>query len=507
LERQGQLAPEQETLSSDVNQNVQTLRAIYSNCADIVFRSFNIGGRLPAFLIYIEGLSNLDLIDQHVLAPLMHEEPAEAVNIQTMLEQKIAVAGVKEVATFTACLEQISAGNPIILVATYPQGISLGLAKAEKRSIKEPTAESVVRGPREGFIEVLAVNVSMLRRRIRSPELKIQSMTIGRITQTGVAIAYIEGLADGQLIQEVTNRLKRIDIDGVVESAYIEELIEDHPVSAFPQMMNTERPDVVTANLLEGRVAILIDGTPFALIVPVTFYSLLQAPEDYYERYVFATAIRWLRYGFLLIALLLPSIYVAILSFHQEMIPTALIFSVAKSREDIPFPVLVEAFIMEVTFEALREAGVRLPKQVGAAVSIVGALVIGQAAVSAGIVSAPMVMVVAITGIASFMIPRYNAGISLRMLRFPIMLFAGMLGLLGIMLAVIVIIIHMSTLRSFGVPYLTPLAPAKRKEIRDVLLRTPLWQHPTRPHLTGAYDKFRQAPGQGPDPAKGTDKG
>jgi spore germination protein KA len=288
-----------------------------------------------------------------------------------------------------------------------------------------------------------------------------------------------------------------------LESGYIEELIEDNSYSPFPQLVNTERPDVAAANLLEGRVVILVDGTPFVLIAPISFFSLLQSPEDYYQRYMISSIIRILRFVFMVLSLLLPSLYVAVLTYHQEMVPTALLISVASSRESVPFPALVEALMMEVTFEALREAGVRLPKQVGAAVSIVGALVIGQAAVQAGLVSAPMVIVVAITGVSSFMVPHYTQGIALRMLRFPIILLAGTLGLLGVMLGVITIVVHLCTLRSFGIPYLTPIAPVKGRELKDALIRAPWWKMDTRPHLTGEFNSYRQSPSQKPNSSKG----
>jgi hypothetical protein len=261
---------------------------------------------------------------------------------------------------------------------------------------------------------------------------------------------------------------------------------------------------VAAASLLEGRVAILQDGTPFVLIVPISFYSLLQSNEDYYQRSLISTATRWLRYIFLLISLLLPSFYVAILTFHQEMLPTTLLITIAASREMVPFPALVEALFMEFVFEALREAGLRLPKQAGSAVSIVGALVIGQAAVQAGLVSAPLIMVVALTGIASFTIPRYIAGMALRMLRFPMILLAGTLGLLGIMLGLFIILTHMATLRSFGVPYLSPMAPIQGGEIKDVLVRAPWWKLNTRPRLTGTDNNIkRQGPDQKPNPDQG----
>jgi hypothetical protein len=501
-----QESPPQDTLSANLDENVQALHTIYTDCPDVVFRSFSIGGKTMAMLLYIEGLSNRDSIEHYVLSPLMQEASAEFGDLRRILEQRIPVSNVKTIMTFTDCIEQISAGSPVILIDQQSSGLSLSMAMMEKRAIEEPSAEPVVRGPREGFTETLSVNISLLRRRLRSPKLKMQQIKIGRYTQTEVVLAYIEGIADPTLIEEAGNRLRRIDIDGVLESSYIEELIEDNSFSLFPQVLNTERPDVALAYLLEGHVVILVNGTPSVLIAPITIYSLLQSAEDYYQRFLYSTAIRWLRYGALVISLLLPSLYVAVLSFHQEMVPTSLFYSIAKSREEIPFPVVVEALIMEVTFEALREAGVRLPKQVGAAVSIVGALVIGQAAVSAGIVSAPMVMVVAITGISSFMIPRYSAGIALRLLRFPIMLLAGMLGLLGIMLGVTAIIVHMCTLRSFGVPYLSPLGPMKGQDMKDVLMRGPLWMLNKRPHLTGGKgNTYRQSPGQRPGPAKGKD--
>jgi len=494
-----------DALSSSLEDNLEKLKSIYSNCADVIFRPFLIGHSSKAALIYIQGLSDYEEIDDSVLSPLMEQTSTVPANVKAIIEEKLTISGVKEVHTIKEAVEQISSGNPVVLVDQNSIGIAVGLAKWEKRSIEEPTAESVVRGPREGFIETLMINTSMLRRKIKSPNLKMKSLNIGKETKTQVMIAYIEGIVDRTLIEEITNRLKRIDIDGVLESGYIEEFIEDHPYSPFPQVLTTERPDVAAANLLEGRAAILIDGTPFALIVPVTLYSLLQSPEDYYERFLIGTMLRWLRYVFLLIALTLPSFYVAILTFHQEMVPTTLLLTVAKSREEVPFPALVEALIMEITFEVLREAGLRLPKQVGSAVSIVGALVIGDAAVNSGLVSAPMVMVVAITGIASFSIPRYNAAIAFRMLRFPMIFLAGTLGLLGIMLGLIAIIVHLSTMRSFGVPYLSPMAPMDASAMKDSLLRLPIWAFRRRPHFTGKYNKNRQAPRQKPSANKGTE--
>ncbi|WP_338472919.1 spore germination protein [Niallia sp. XMNu-256] len=492
-------------LHSELNKNIDILKSAYKDCSDVVFREFNIGSSMKAVLLYIDGLANTEAIDQLVLASLNQMKNQEQRVTFEIIKNQISVTDVKDFTSINDVFKQVSIGNSIILIENETKGISIGLSKFEKRSIAEPEAEPVIRGPREGFIETVRVNTSLLRRRIRHPLLKMKQMDIGGYTETQVVVAYIEGIADNELVDEVMSRIKRIKIDGILESGYIEELIVDHPYSPFPQVLTTERPDVAASSLLEGRVVILIDGTPITLIAPCTFASLLQAPEDYYNHFYISTLIRWLRYLFLFIALLAPSAYVAILTFHQEMLPTTLLLTIAQSREQIPFPALVEAFIMEVTFEALREAGVRLPKQVGAAVSIVGALVIGQAATAAGLVSQPMVMVVAITGIASFLLPRYATGISIRILRFPIMILAGMLGLLGVMLGITSIVAHMCTLKSFGVPYFNPIAPLKMQNLKDVLIRAPWSAMETRPEFFSkdAGHLRRQSSHLKPGPSKG----
>lgn len=501
--QQSQINEQYVPLSPDVDENIKFLRSMYQNCFDVTFRTFLINGQIKAVLVYIEGLSSMEEVENYVLAPLMAETANGVHSPRELLEKKIHISKIKEIKTVADCIENISIGNPVILIEQEIIGISLGLAKWEKRSIEEPQSEGVLRGPREGFVETLGINTSLLRRKIKTSNFKMKSMKIGSLTETNLVIAYIEGLADPTLIEEVEKRLLRIDIDSVLESGYIEELIEDNSFSPFPQLVNTERPDIAAANLLEGRVVILVDGTPFVLIAPISFITLLQSPEDYYQRFLISSLIRLLRFVFMAFSLLLPSLYVAVLTYHQEMVPTALLISMASSRESVPFPALVEALMMEIVFEALRESGVRLPKQVGAAVSIVGALVIGQAAVQAGLVSAPMVIVVAITGIASFLVPHYTQGIALRMLRFPIIFLAGSLGLLGVILGVIAIVVHLCGLRSFGVPYLTPIAPLKGLDLKDTLIRAPWWKMNTRPHLSDEFIKYRQSSEQKTNPDKG----
>ncbi|MBA2939855.1 spore germination protein [Paenibacillus sp. CGMCC 1.16610] len=466
----------QQKLFPNMQQNEDMFHSLYANCSDIVYRTFLISGSIKALLVFIDGLSNCERIEDYVIDPLMRGEHGAFENIAQLVSSKIPVSQTTEVTTFAQCIEHLSLGCPILLWDNEAYGAALNLASWEKRGIEEPAAEAGIRGPREGFTETLRTNTSQIRRIIKSHLLRTETLKIGEYTRTNIIIAYIDGVVDTSLVEEVRSRLSNIQIDGILESEYIEEMIEDQPYSPFPQLLSTERPDVVCSCLLEGRIAILTEGTPFVLVAPITLFSLFQSHEDYYQRFIISTFIRWLRYCFILISLLLPSLYVAILTFHQEMVPGSLLISMASSREAVPFSALIEALIMEIAFEAMREAGVRLPKQVGAAVSIVGALVIGQAAVHAGLVSAPMVIVVAITGIASFMIPRYIAGIAVRILRFPLIFLAGSLGLLGIMMGIIAIVLHLSSLRSLGVPYLSTLTTPKTNEMNDVLIRAPWWK-------------------------------
>ena len=486
-------------LSKKLEDNISFFSSLYNESPDVIFCSFT-AGKNDVGIIYIEGLTDTQKLEDQILETLLNENEFDETNLLLSIKNRLPIANIKKVSTYVACVDAISAGNPILLLNGSEEALSLGLVKFEKRSIEEPQAESAIRGPREGFTESLGTNTSLVRRIIKDPSLKMRSVNVGKYTKTKVTIAYIEGLADKTLLKEIENRLNRIDIDGVLESGYIEQFIEESTYSPFPQVLYTERPDVVCANLLEGRAVLMIDGTPFALVVPISFFSLFQSQEDFYERFWIGTFIRALRFLFLIVALFFPAIYVAITTYHHEMVPTDLLLSIASARESVPFPALVEVLIMEIAFEALREAGIRLPKQVGSAVSIVGALVIGQAAVQAGIVSAPMVIVVSITGIASFMVPRYSVGLAIRLLRFPIILLAGVLGLVGVMLAFIILIIHLSTLRSFGIPYLSPVDTLQKHPLRDTILRSPLWKMDKRPHLTGEYDETRQGTNLKPRP-------
>ncbi|PQP89493.1 GerAB/ArcD/ProY family transporter [Paenibacillus sp. AR247] len=376
-----------------------------------------------------------DIIQSVILKPLIYEGIPQGVgpidSIAQMCDQQLfAVLQTKKINTFRDAADDILKGHLAILADGEPTVLLTDVSDYETRSIEEPSTEAALRGTRESFTESLRTNTTMLRRIIVTPNLKMESYNIGKLTQTEVVLAYIEGIVSASMLDEIRSRVQQIELQGVLESGYIEESIEDTNFSPFPQMLSSERPDVVSSGLMEGRVGILVSGSPIALIVPMTFWDGLQAPDDYYERFMYVTMNRWIRYLFALFAILFPSVYIALTTFHPEMVPPKLMLSITGLREQAPFPTVIEVFIMEFMFEGLREAGIRLPQQIGPLVSIVGALVIGQAAVQAGIISAPIVIVVSAAGISSFVTPPLRFGYPMRMLltQFSRKLLGGWIG-------------------------------------------------------------------------------
>ncbi|GED58267.1 putative membrane protein YfkQ [Brevibacillus formosus] len=480
-------------ISPQLEENIDLLKKMFADCSDFVIREFRQKNSVRAIAVFVDGLIDTKEVNSALKSLMVLEDGDD--DIKVIEESLLPVSQMGRVDDYKKLLQAVLSGDTGILVEGNTEALTLGIRGAEKRSVNEPEGEAVVRGPREGFIENIRTNTSMLRRKLRTPRLKMKSLVVGRETNTNLVVAFLDGIADPEIVQEVTGRISKINLDAVLESGYIEEMIQDNTYSPFPQLMYSERPDTVAGALLEGRVAIFVDGTPMVLIAPVTFWMMMQASEDYYERFQMATLVRLLRYVFLIISLITPALYVAITTHHQQMLPTTLLLSIAAARESIPFPAIVEAFIMEISFEALREAGIRLPKTVGQAVSILGALVVGQAAVQAGIVSAPMVIVVSLTGIASFTIPHFNASISLRMLRFPIMIAASILGIYGMLVLLLLILGHMANLRSFGVPYLSPLGPISIGDLKDVLMRAPWSMMEKRPSFLGVQNARRMNDG------------
>ncbi|MBK1811900.1 spore germination protein [Clostridium sp. YIM B02505] len=504
---------EEKPLSKAISDNLSTIRQLFSNCSDVVYREFVIDSiKLSAALVFINELVDTQLINEVTIASIMDIKPTTSLDnssgiiVDTIKTRFLHTANVSEISNIHVLEESLLNGSAVLLVDKEDKGLKIAIPGFRGRDISEPTIEKVIRGPKEGFTENISVNTAMLRKKIKSSNLKVENSVLGRQTKTIIHITYIDGIVDEKVLKELKYRLSKIDTDAILESGYIEQLIQDTPKTIFPQILHTERPDRVAGAILEGRIAILIDGTPFALIVPTTMVLFLQTSEDYSERYIIASFIRIVRFIFFLVSLLLPGLYVGIVSYHKEMVPTALLISIMESAKRVPFPVIIEALIMEATFEALREAGVRLPIPANQTVGIVGALVIGDAAVKAGIISSIMVIIVSITAVASFGIPSYDMGYAIRVLRFVIIFLGGLFGLYGILLGLLVIFIHLVSLRSFGVNYLSPIAPLNLNELKDSFIRFPKWAMNKRPGSANEKNRRRQRAGSKPEPPKNDDE-
>ncbi|MGY5483581.1 spore germination protein [Paenibacillus sp. ALE2] len=483
-------------VSSNLKDNVNHIESSFGNSGDVIIKELLWMQKWPAALFYIDGLVNTQLLHDSVLRSLMrvneHHVPEDVEPFDYLKDQVLIAGHSGSVDEMDALFNQMLSGSIIILLDGYAKGIWIDAVGWEDRNVSEPQSQTVVRGPMEGFTENLRTNTALIRRRIRDPRLWMETRQIGQVTHTNVSVMYIKGIADEGVIQELRDRLDRIDIDGILEGGYIEEEIQDETFTPFPTIYNSERPDSVAASLLEGRIAILVDGTPFVLLIPALFVQFFQSAEDYYQRADISTLLRLLRFFSFFIAMLAPAVYIAVTTFHQEMIPTNLLVSLAAQREGVPFPAFIEAMLMEITYEILREAGVRIPKTVGQAVSIVGTLVIGQAAVDAGVVSAAMVIVVSITAISSYVIPENGLSIAVRIVRFALMMLAAAFGLLGILMGLIVLLLHLTSLRSFGVSYMSPFGPYVESDIKDTLFRLPWPRMKSRPQSMPIQNTIRQ---------------
>ncbi|QGH33353.1 spore germination protein [Gracilibacillus salitolerans] len=459
--------------------NRSTLKSIFKNSVDIQFRDLQLKeeNNNRAFICYTEGMVREEFIHDNVLEPLLgidlnKEEINSASLISYMDSNIIKASSVDKTSNLDHIIEKILRGQTAIFIDGFDSALLISTESYQSRAVEEPETESTVRGSREGFNEVISTNTSLLRRKINNPHLIFEEFIIGGNTKTTVRIGYIDGIAKQEIVEEVRNRLESIETDVVLETGYLEQYIEDHPKSIFQTIGNSEKPDKVAAKLLEGRVSILCDGTPFVLTVPYLFIESMQVPEDYYSKPYFTTLIRLIRLIALFLTVATPAVFVAAATFHHEMVPALLLTTMAAAEERVPFPIMLEALIMTVIFELLREAGVRMPRPIGSAVSIVGALVIGEAAVQAGLVGAPMVIVVALTAITGFVVTAINNTVIL--IRFFLILLSGSFGFYGLLMGTLFVVAHACSLRSFGTPYLTPFAPVELKEWRDTFVRLSL---------------------------------
>ncbi|AGE63617.1 spore germination protein [Bacillus subtilis] len=485
---------DQDVLTGNIGYDLEHVKRKIGHNGDVHFRELEITHlHVKAALIFVEGLSDQDLINKGLSVLAMNQPNQVSDEIsqsgkgiltsKQIKNQIVSIGDVIESEKISDIVLNVFMGSTALLIDGIPQAFLLGTVKKQNRSIEEPLSEALVRGPRTGFTEELSTNTALLRQQGKNDQLTLQRFEVGTRLKKDLIIAYMNDIADPKVVEEVRKRVRGIEIDHLPESGYVEQLIEDNYLSPFPQVQSTERPDRVISGLMEGRVAILLDGTPFALIVPVTFSMMLQSPEDYYERWFPSSLIRLLRFIAAMITLFAPALYISFISFHPGLIPTKLAISISGTRQGVPFPSLIEALFMEVAIEILREAGLRLPKPIGPAIGIVGGLIIGEAAVQAGIVSPIMVIVVALTAISSFAIPHYSTGIALRMLRFGAMFCAAVFGLFGVIMYYLLLSSHVVKLKSFGVPYASPAVPYHLKDWKDFVIRMPLLVMKRRPKM------------------------
>lgn len=479
--------------TGSLEQNIQTYETLIEGCNDIVKYAMDLAGDggFRVYISYIDVMINRNIIEQQLMEQFLNyrrfTELAKNTGedfITYLKRTGIAVADIRTERTVDAAVNAVLSGDSMMLVDGSDQAIIIGTRAWPNRGVGEAQTEKVVRGPKEAFTETIRFNTVLIRRRIRDTRLKVKQKQLGTRSRTDAAILYMEDLVRPEVLHELERRLEIYSIDAVLETGTIEQLIEDKWYSPFPQMQCTERPDKAASALLEGRIVLAIDTTPYVLILPSTLNTFMQASEDYYNRWAVSAMIRFLRYVAMFLAMCTPGLYIALTTFHPAMLPSSLIFSIAASRDGVPFYATIEVIIMEIAFEMLREAGLRLPSAVGHTVSVVGGLIIGQAAVEAGIASPIVVIIVSLTAIASFVIPNEGFVSAIRLCKYIIIAASALLGLYGFMLAVLGILVHLSGLKSFGIPYLSPFSfwgVNEGEDRKDSLLRAPIAAMRKRP--------------------------
>lgn len=463
----------QETgISEHLEENLKKLKELFAGSSDIVIHRFD-AGSTKAALVYVDGLISRDLVDRDAVRPMMSG------NLSLPPQRRMNVAEYKSVSTLETFVQSILAPNTGLLIDGDREGYIIESKGFDRRGISEPSGEEVLRGPREGFVENIRNNTAMLRRKLKTPDLVIESVVVGRKSKTYLAIAYLRSVVNRSVLKQIKERIQHIDIDGVFDTGYIEQLTEESAWSPFSSYFVTEKPDVAAGKLLEGRVAVICDGSPHVITAPHLFIENLQVSEDYYNRTLHTAILRVIRIVSLLITVILPGLYVALATFNSEMIPTVLLLGMIEERTHVPLPLGLEMFLMLFLFEVIKESGLRLPKPIGSAISIVGGLIVGQTAVSAGFVSTPTVIAVALTAVTAFTVPSLTEGILVFRLLF---LVAGsFFGVIGIICALVCVYAYMANIKRFGVPFFQRLAPLYQGEQNDFIIRAPLRHLRVRP--------------------------
>lgn len=459
-------------LNRDLMENMVKVRALSQNSTDLLERQIEVSG-VPVAILMCEGMVNLQLFTQILVRPLteLSLENADGEAVARWVSRQTMLSGdQKEFFTYDELFSFLMAGFVVLLIDGVDRGIACGMQGYSFRSVSEPSTEMNITGSREGFVEPIRVNQTMIRRRLRSPSLKFEMYPIGEKSRTDICLVYLTDTADPRMVEEVKRRLGKLSSDILLSQGYLRPYLEGQPLSPFSSVGTTERPDTLCAKINEGRIGILVDGTPFALVVPYLFEEHFQSMDDYSYRPYYGSFIRLLKYFAFLLSIFLPGGYVAITSFSPEMLPDTLLFNIAASEQQTPFSMMTEALVIHLIYEIMREAGLRLPRPVGHAVSIIGALVIGDAAVKAGIIGSSMVMVVALTALSSFVVPSLYEPAAV--LKFVFILVGGTWGLFGISVGFVLLLTNLCALESLGVPVMAPLSPCAPADLRDGLWRT-----------------------------------
>jgi spore germination protein KA len=461
---------------------------------DIVIREFLIANKHKAFLAYIDGMANSTIINDFILRPLLSLDGSllqSATPRETLFKSILQTSNTQTLKQPDEIIYKILTGDTLFYMDGWDFYLVSETKGFEKRSVDKPMVESIVKGPQEAFNENLKTNLTLVRRIIKNNALTTEYLKVGERNNNLCALMYINGLVNPAIVEEVKRRIGSIKTDFLMGDGMLEQFIEDNPHCLIPCTLSTERPDRVASHLVEGRVAIIAEGTPFALVVPVSLFSLFHTSEDASLKWQFGSAVRILRILAFLGATLLPGFYVAMTNFHREMIPTDLLIAIAKSREAVPFPTIIELIFMELSFELIQEAGVRIPGIIGNTIGIIGGLILGQAAVQANLVSPILVIVIALTGLGNFAIPNFSLAFASRILRIAFILVASFVGFYGITILIMAILGLLINLKSFGVPIFAPVAPVT-KEGADTIFRRPVWKQESRPDYVNPLDRRRQ---------------
>lgn len=477
-----------------LDNNLKILNYYFTDCPDIIQKHVVLKEMRRGCFIFIKEFMNSDLLQRDFIRPLMMMDYSK-LSSKNIIEY-LPTLNNSLCYDFDSVVTSVLEGKIVFMIDGISFVVACDLMNVEKRVISEPIGEKNVRGPHDGFIESLNTNISQLRIKIKSSKFKYKSIVLGNVTNQSLAIVYIEGVANPEIVNNFYNKIKSIKIDGLLSINYIEQLIVDTKPSIFPQYIATERIDKSVAALLEGKVVVLLDGTPYALIAPISFFSFFDAPDDYSSNWIVGTMIRFVRFLSVITTLTLPGLYISITSFQYYLIPTDILVQLGKSRAGVAFPPVAEALMMEFTVQMIREASIRLPTYIGATIGVVGGIIIGQAAVSAGIVSNLFIIVVGIMAIASYVTPNYDFGMAITVLRIFILLMSSLFGIVGMITCFTLLLMHLLSLESLGQPYFSPIMPLKIRDIKDTIIRSPLKFMKRIPNTAKPMKKRRSGEGE-----------